>query len=302
MLFDQENNINKLCAQGMQMEGEGRKEQAAQLFRQAWDEAATDLERLTAAHYLARHQPTVADKLKWDVTALDLAKKMETDEVKSLLPSLYLNIAKCHEDLNDVAEAREHYLLAQRYFTFLPDDGYGNMIRSSIVKGIERSTNQSIHMQLPSAFIPASPDCEIVSTRVVNAPRETVYTAWANPEYLKEWWGPAGFTNTFNEFDFRVGGGWDFIMHGPEKGHYHNKCEFTRIEEPSLIAWKRYSQPLFQVVATFEAVSPDKTKIVFRQIFDSAKECNKVKPFAVEKNEENFDRLEAVLSKMSASV
>lgn len=156
-------------------------------------------------------------------------------------------------------------------------------------------------MQLPPELIAASPDCEIVSTRVVNAPREMAYAAWANAEHLKEWWGPAGFSNTFNEFDFRVGGGWDFIMHGPEKGHYHNKCEFTRIEEPSLIAWKRYSQPLFQVVATFEEVSAVRTKIVFRQIFDTPEGCNKLKPFVVDKNEENFDRLEAVLTKIAST-
>ena len=53
--------------------------------------------------------------------------------------------------------------------------------------------------------------------------------------------------------------------------------------------------PLFKVVATFEAVAPNQTKIVFRQVFDTAKECNKIKPFAVDKNEENFDRLEEVL-------
>ena len=70
--------------------------------------------------------------------------------------------------------------------------------------------------------IAATPDCEIVSSRIVNASRELVFLAWANPNHLKNWWGPAGFTNTFNEFDFRVGGRWKFIMHGPEKGNYIN--------------------------------------------------------------------------------
>jgi uncharacterized protein YndB with AHSA1/START domain len=143
------------------------------------------------------------------------------------------------------------------------------------------------------------PDCEIVSSRIVNATRDLVFSAWTNPEHLKNWWGPSGFTNSFNEFDLRVGGRWDFIMHGPEKGHYHNECVFIKIEKPSLIAWDRLSKPIFQVVATFEEVAIDKTKIIFRQIFSSAYECNKVKKFAVEKNEENFDRLEIELAKMS---
>jgi uncharacterized protein YndB with AHSA1/START domain len=95
-----------------------------------------------------------------------------------------------------------------------------------------------------------------------------------------------------------VGGRWSFIMHGPEKGNYANECEFIQIDRPSLIAWKRYSKPLFRVVATFEDIEGEKTKVVFRQIFDTPEECNKLRPFVVDKNEENLDRLEAELQKM----
>ncbi|MEZ5346945.1 MAG: SRPBCC family protein [Pyrinomonadaceae bacterium] len=151
---------------------------------------------------------------------------------------------------------------------------------------------------MTSEIISASPDHEIVSSRIVNAPVETVFEAWSDPRHLKEWWGPADFTNTFNEFDFRVGGKWKFIMHGPERGNYPNECEFTRIEKPVLIEWKRFSKPLFQVVAAFEEVSANQTKIVFKQLFETADECRKVKAFAVDKNEENFDRLESELAKM----
>jgi uncharacterized protein YndB with AHSA1/START domain len=148
-------------------------------------------------------------------------------------------------------------------------------------------------------FIPANPDCEIVSTRIFNAPRETVFTAWTDPHHLKNWWGPAGFTNTFNEFDLRPGGRWKFIMHGPGGvGNYPNECEFIKIERPSLIAWKRHSKPLFRVVATFEEVAADKTRVVFKMIFDTEEECNKLKGFVIDKNEENFDRLENELIKM----
>jgi uncharacterized protein YndB with AHSA1/START domain len=137
-----------------------------------------------------------------------------------------------------------------------------------------------------------TPDSEIVSYRIVNAPRELVYRAWTEPDHLKKWWGPAGFTNTFNEFDFRVGGKWSFIMHGPDKGNYTNECEFIKIEKPSVIAWKRHSKPLFQILAAFEEVSSEKTKIIFKMLFNSAEECSKLKPYVVDKNEDKFDRLE----------
>jgi hypothetical protein len=52
-------------------------------------------------------------------------------------------------------------------------------------------------------------------------------------------------------------------------------------------------------LATFEARSADKTKLVFKMLFETAEECAKIKVFALDKNEENFDRLEAELSKMT---
>ncbi|REG99724.1 SRPBCC family protein [Flavobacterium aquicola] len=152
---------------------------------------------------------------------------------------------------------------------------------------------------METEIITATPDNEIVNSRIVNASRKLVYRAWTEPEHLKNWWGPAGFTNTFNEFDFRIGGKWSFTMHGPDKGNYPNECEFIKIEEPSLIAWKRHSKPLFQILATFEEIADDKTKIIFKMLFDTNEERNKLKPYVVDKNEENLDRLENELKLMT---
>lgn len=138
MLFDPQNPINQLCAHGMQLEGEAKPERAAKLFRQAWDEATNAAEKFIAAHYVARHQNTVADKLKWDETALNLALEIDSPEINGALPSLYLNVAKCYEDLKDFDKAAENYQSALECTKFLSEDGYGNMIRSSIESGLER--------------------------------------------------------------------------------------------------------------------------------------------------------------------
>ena len=103
----------------------------------------------------------------------------------------------------------------------------------------------------------------------------------------------------FKEFDLKPGGKWSFIMHGPDKGNYANECVFISINKPNLIAWYRVSKPLFKVVASFESVGPDRTKVIFKMLFDSAEECNKLKGFAPEKNEENLDKLEDELQMMS---
>lgn len=151
---------------------------------------------------------------------------------------------------------------------------------------------------MATVTFPTTPDCEIVSTRIVNFSQELVFEAWTNPNHLKIWWGPKGFTNTFEEFDLRPGGRWKFVMHAPEQGNFQNECEFVKIEKPIEIAWIRISKPLFNIVATFEKISDDETKVVFRMVFQTAEECAKLKPYVVDKNEENFDRLEDELGKM----
>ncbi len=140
MQFDPDNNIIKLCAQGMGKEGEGKSVEAHELFTQAWNEATNDFEKLTAAHYVARHQKTITDKLHWDEVALELALKINDESVKSFYSSLYLNIAKCHEDLEDFENAKKNYLLALSVTDLLPDDGYAAMIKAGIAKGIARVT------------------------------------------------------------------------------------------------------------------------------------------------------------------
>ena len=147
-----------------------------------------------------------------------------------------------------------------------------------------------------SQIITTTPDSEIVSSRIFNAPIELAFAAWTEPDHLKNWWGPAGFTNTFHEFDLKPGGKWKLTMHGPEQGHYQNESVFTKITPPLHIAWYRISNPLFRVAVYFSKVNEFETKVVFQMIFETAAECNR--PYAPEKNVENFDKLEIELLKM----
>ncbi|MFN8296277.1 MAG: SRPBCC family protein [Chitinophagales bacterium] len=133
---------------------------------------------------------------------------------------------------------------------------------------------------------------EIFSSRILNAPVEIVYQAFANPDHLKNWWGPDGFTNTIHEFDLKPGGNWKLTMHGPEKGNYENASVFKTVIPNKLVSWKRISQPLFDMEIAFEKLEDTKTQISFRMIFETVEECDKIRKFAVPKNEENFDRLE----------
>ena len=127
---------------------------------------------------------------------------------------------------------------------------------------------------------------------------EKVYSAFSNPLHLKNWWGPEGFSNTIHEFDLRPQGRWVLTMHGPEKGNYENSSVFKEVVPNKLICWRRISQPIFDMEIGFEKLSDFKSRISFKMIFDTVEECEKVKRFAIPKNEENFDRLENELQEM----
>jgi len=121
MEFNPNNNVIKLCLQGMGMEDKGNSEEARRLFLQAWSESTNDFEKFTAAYYVARHQDTVGDRLKWLETSLQSALKINDVTVNSAFPALYSNIAKCYEELDDLDSAEKNRELADS-FTDKPSD------------------------------------------------------------------------------------------------------------------------------------------------------------------------------------
>ena len=66
----------------------------------------------------------------------------------------------------------------------------------------------------------ATADREVVVSRMIDAPRELVFEAFTEMRHLSRWWGPEGFSTTTRAFAFRVGGIWDFVMHGPDGTDY----------------------------------------------------------------------------------
>lgn len=140
-------------------------------------------------------------------------------------------------------------------------------------------------------------DNQIVSTRLFDVSPEQLFQAWTNPDTLAQWWGPAGFSNTFHQFECKPGGQWNFTMHGPDGKDYHNQCIFIAVTPPLQLIWRHLSQPEFYVIANFEK-ELGQTRAVFKMIFNCAETCEKVKKYAVSANEENFDRLETQLERI----
>lgn len=78
-------------------------------------------------------------------------------------------------------------------------------------------------------------DREVAISRTIRAPRELVFRAFSEVRHLSQWWGPDGFTTTTRAFDFRVGGVWNFVMHGPDGTDYPEWITWTEIDPPGRI-------------------------------------------------------------------
>ena len=136
--MDPENAVVKLCAQGMEAEFAGRPVEARDLFVRAWEASRDDYEASIAAHFVARHQATPEETLRWNQQALARADAVADDRVRGFYPSLYLNLGHSHEQLGDADEARRFYDLAAASATDLPPGPYGDTVRDGIARGLER--------------------------------------------------------------------------------------------------------------------------------------------------------------------
>src|ERR1700746_951295 len=119
----------------------------------------------------------------------------------------------------------------------------------------------------------------IIGMREFDAPRDLVFAAWTDPKHLAQWWGPNGFTTTTHSFDFRPGGMWRFVMHGPDGRDYQNRITFEEILPPERIVYPHGgddNEPVhFKQTVVFEDIG-DRTRITCRSDFPSAAERDRV--------------------------
>ena len=145
---------------------------------------------------------------------------------------------------------------------------------------------------------------EIVISRVIDAPRELVFEAFTEVRHLSRWWGPNGFTTTTRSFEFRVGGVWDFVMHGPDGTDYQEWISWTAIVPPeriSLLHGEYLGDPnAFESSLTF-AHEGAATRITMRTVFptralrDQAVE----KYHAIEGGQQTLSHLAAYVAEMN---
>ena len=135
-------------------------------------------------------------------------------------------------------------------------------------------------------------------TRLIDAPAETVFDAFSDPEKLARWWGPKGFSSTFDEFDLRAGGYWRLTMHGPDGTDYPNENRFLEVEDNSLVVVEHLADHHFILTISFTPKG-QATLVGWRQLFDTREHYEQIAEFISTANEQNLDRLQAVAERRS---
>jgi uncharacterized protein YndB with AHSA1/START domain len=131
------------------------------------------------------------------------------------------------------------------------------------------------------------------TSREIAASPEQVFAAFSDPERLAIWWGPSGFTNTFNACEFKAGGRWSFVMHGPDGANYPNENVFAEIEPSKAVVIRHVSEPRFRLTVAFERTAGGGTAVSWEQDFEDPDIARKIERIVVPANEQNLDRLSA---------
>ncbi|MDP1860173.1 MAG: SRPBCC domain-containing protein [Gemmatimonadaceae bacterium] len=144
-----------------------------------------------------------------------------------------------------------------------------------------------------------NPSAALSTERVLAASPQAVFAAFARPDLLAQWWGPSGFTSTFERFEFTAGGRWVFVLHGPDGTDYPNESVFLAIQPDQKIVLEHVVGHWFILTVTLTARG-DGTHLTWVQEFRSPDVAEKLRSVVVPANEQNLDRLQAVLASDAA--
>lgn len=159
-----------------------------------------------------------------------------------------------------------------------------------------RPANEAINQLIALRNAGVNIQSALSTERLLSATPRQIFNAFEQPEKLAQWWGPDGFTNTFSQFDFKPGGRWVFVMHGPNGANYPNESVFREIDRDSRIVIEHVAQPWFKLTITLTPKG-QQTLLSWVQQFDSPEMASKMRPICNPANEQNLNRLQAVLAR-----
>lgn len=142
-------------------------------------------------------------------------------------------------------------------------------------------------------------ETDVVMTRVFDAPRRLVYDAFSKPELLRRWFGPRGWELAVCEVDLRVGGGFRFVLRGPEGQMMGMRGTYRELAPPdrSVHVESFDDYPGESIVTTEYREHAGKTTLVVTVTYPSREVRDAVVQSGMEHGAaESYDRLAEVLA------
>ena len=140
----------------------------------------------------------------------------------------------------------------------------------------------------------------ITVTRLFDASIDLMWRAWTEPDLIKQWWGPDGFTNTITKMEVTSGGVWEFVMHGPDGKDYKNKNIFKEVHPLEKIVFEDSTGSGFQTTVIFNE-QDGQTLIKVTMLFESEDQLRfSVENFKADQGlKQNMDKLAKYLLELN---
>jgi uncharacterized protein YndB with AHSA1/START domain len=145
-------------------------------------------------------------------------------------------------------------------------------------------------------------DREIRISRLLDAPVELVWEVWTNPEHIKNWWGPDGFSNTISKMEVQAGGDWNLVMHGPDGVDYENESVFREVVRFRKLVYEHRSEPKIRATIEFESRG-EQTFLNWHMLFETREQFLEIvkEHHAEEGLKQNVEKLVEYLRQYVAS-
>ncbi len=127
-----------------------------------------------------------------------------------------------------------------------------------------------------------NPELDLVVSRVIHAPRASVWRAWAEPEHLAKWWAPAPIVTVVHQHELRAGGAFHTTMRMEDGTEFGAAGCFLEVVARERIVftdalregWRPNKEPFFTAIVTLEE-HPQGTRYTATALHHSAAERQK---------------------------
>jgi uncharacterized protein YndB with AHSA1/START domain len=142
---------------------------------------------------------------------------------------------------------------------------------------------------------------ESIITRIFDAPRESVFKTYTDPNLIPQWWGPKNLTTTVEKMDARPGGVWRIVQRDAEGNEYAFHGVYHDVAPPQRLV-RTFEFEGMPGHVSLETVTLEdlggKTKLTTKSVFQTVEDRDGMFESGMEEGvNESMDRLAELLAK-----